>query len=131
MKKGTRQSKTKTVKHSQSSGHIVNKLLTIFKEKRGNLKHKIRAVFILQFLELSKLIIHKSLLKTNDNPLSENLQKPPKKKKKSVNKMIIQKIRIKIPFSSKQIYFPRENKFDKTPLDLTYITKLISQKYFQ
>jgi len=62
--------------NSQGFGHIVNKLFTIFKEERHNLHHKIRAALILQLLQLSELIVHKTLLKTNKKPYVKNPFKP-------------------------------------------------------
>lgn len=48
-------------KNSQSPGHIVEKLLRILKEERNDLNHEIWAVFILELLQLCKLIIQESL----------------------------------------------------------------------
>lgn len=48
-------------KNSQSSGHIVNKLLSVVKEERRNLHYKVRGALILQFVQLAELIIHISL----------------------------------------------------------------------
>lgn len=53
--------KVKKKKHLQSSSHVTDKLLTVFKEERNNLCHKIRATFILQLFQLSELIIQKTL----------------------------------------------------------------------
>lgn len=48
-------------KDLQSSSHVTDKLLTVFKEERNNLCHEIRATFILQLFQFSELIIQKPL----------------------------------------------------------------------
>ena len=73
--------KRRELGYSQSSSDIIEKLLSILKEKRDHFNNKIWVALILKLLKLQKLIIQDPLLSPNKNKAEKPRHSKKKKKK--------------------------------------------------
>ena len=74
--------KRRELGYSQSSSDIIEKLLSILKEKRDHFNNKIWVALILKLLKLQKLIIQDPLLSPNKNKAEKPTHSKNKKKTK-------------------------------------------------
>ena len=75
--------KRRELGYSQSSSDIIEKLLSILKEKRDHFNNKIWVALILKLLKLQKLIIQDPLLSPNKNKAEKPTHSKNKKKTKN------------------------------------------------